>query len=143
MVWPSGAIITDLMGNEGDVIRYTVASGTRIIKGRVLEMTDPRTAIAVTATTAGTVIAPNAGISAAEKSIADGDVSTTLGVVTNCIAKLGCSGAVILGASVVSVEDNMVKTATPFTTGASGAYILGYAMETGADKESIAVRVRL
>lgn len=124
----------ELTNSTGFVRRFTIADGVAIAKNTILVMTDPRTAAANTATAA--VIA---GISSAAKEASDGE--TSLGVWTDGIFEMTCSGAVVLGCPVqTAAPGNMIMQAT---TTASGATIIGYALETGADLERINVRLRL
>ena len=100
------AIIVELLGykNLGDIIQYTVADGTAIAKGAILQMTDNRTAAA------SATDKVCAGITASEKVASDGQV--TLGLYTNGIFKLTDSGAGgAVGTSVVLGGINKVKTA--------------------------------
>jgi hypothetical protein len=131
------AIIIELLGNAGDPVNYTVADGTTIEKGTVLELEDPKTAKKVSG--AGCVIA---GIAAAEKVASDG--STTLAVYTNCIVELKCAagGTATLGSFVRSAgSDNTITVATTLDNETGKA--IGKALETGSNSEVILVRVLL
>lgn len=129
------AVIIELLGNGGDPVRYTVANGTGIEKGTLLKLTDPRTAIANSGNNDDL-----AGIAAAEKVANDG--STSLAVYTNGIFDMKASGAITVGQPVRSSSTaNHVAVALNDT--ASGAKVLGYALETATDGEVIAVRVKL
>ena len=119
--------------NSGDPRRFTCASNAAIVKGTLMAMTDPRTAIAHSSATQ-----PIAGI-AAEGKAAD-DLSTTISCWTNGIFEASASGAIVVGHPIESAAiTNSIQEAT--TT--SGALVCGYAMETAAEGEVINVRIRL
>lgn len=124
------AVIIELLGNKGDPINYTVASGAAIVKGELLKITDPRTA-----SLAGAKHDIVAGIAASGKD-AD-DFSTTLAVYTNGIFDMQ------LGTVTAAIGDLMGTSGANFVASLtqSGANVLGYALETGAAGEKIAVRV--
>jgi len=135
----SGAVLRNRIG---DPIDFTVADGTGIEKGAILELTDPRTAIAHTATTAGTILAPTAGIAAREKVASDG--RTQLACFRSGIFDCSASGAILVGAAVVAVEDNFVRQAVHLSAnGASGAIIIGTALETATDFEMVQIQLNL
>ncbi|MDD5051009.1 MAG: hypothetical protein PHV93_04725 [Candidatus Pacebacteria bacterium] len=131
----SEAVIIELLGNGGDPIRYTVDNATAVAKGTIMKITDPRTAAATTAADE-----PVAGIAASEKVANDG--STTLALYTNGIFDLkdanagGCTcGAMVAigGANLIDDADanDLLQNST-----------VGYALETAAGAEVIAVRVK-
>ena len=129
------AVITDLLGNNGDQVTFTVAAGTAIAKGAIMKMTDPRTAIINSG--AGDVLC---GLAAFEKTATDG--KTTMSIITNCIAKFTvvAGGTTTLGSSVrVSATANQIDAITSLDheTGKS----LGKALETGGASETVLVRV--
>jgi len=66
------AVIIELLGDAGNPVRYTVADGTAIAKGALLQITDPRTA---SVSADGKAFA---GIAATEKVVSDGQVSLAL-----------------------------------------------------------------
>ena len=116
-------------------ITFTVADGTGIEKGSLLKMTDPRTAIIHSG-----INDTLAGIAAEEKIANDG--KTTLAVykirsgnVFKMILSGGCTVGDILAGSATA---NKVYDAGTQTMIASS---VGYALETGADGESILVLV--
>ena len=118
------AIIVELLGNKGDPIRYTCADGTAIPKGTVMELTSPRTVIAVSA-----VDKPVVGIAAQEKVANDGQ--TSISVYTNCIVQLVCETTqceigdpVSMGATV----PNKIVLASSLDY--EKGWSLGYALET-------------
>lgn len=116
-----------------DPIDFTVADGTSITKGALLQLTDPRTASALTASTQKI-----AGIAARDKVASDG--RTRLAVYRHGIFDMYCSGAVTLGAAVSGTDTNAVKMSAPGGS-LSGAAILGHALETGTDGEVIQIYV--
>ena len=116
-------------------IDFTVADGTAILKGALLTMTDPRTAIATTA-----AAAKIAGIAATDKIASDG--RTRLGVFRKGIFDMAACGAIALGNSVVAVNhDNYVKAGIGVLGANSGATIIGHALETASDAEVFQVYV--
>jgi len=120
--------------NDGSPRRYTVASGTAIAKGTLLAMTDGRTAIAHSS--ADQAIA---GVAAMDKSATD--YSTSISAWTDGIFEAVASGAIPVGYPLASgIAANVVKQRT---LGTSGALVLGYAMETSAEGETINVRLKL
>ena len=119
--------------NDGDPIRFTCASGTAITKGTLLAMTDPRTAIAHSS--AGQAIA---GVAAMDKQSNDG--STTISAWTNGIFEVTASAAVTVGWPVISAAQG--NTVDPGTA-QSGAFIIGYAMESASAGEVINVRLKV
>ena len=123
-----------------EAIPFTVANATGIEKGALCSLADPMTA----ATVVGThdVIA---GVAASEKIASDG--KTSLGVFRKGIFKATCSGAIPVGAPLASAADgaahfiNYVCTAN--AAGCSGSKTLGYALETGADTETILIDLNI
>jgi len=114
-------------------IPFTVANGVGIEKGTVAQLTDPMTAVAQS--TADEMIA---GITSTEKIASDG--VTKVGVYREGIFKMTLSGACIVGDALGSDEaPNMVKRVSAVV---SGARILGIALETGADNETILVELK-
>lgn len=129
------AVIIELLGNGGDPIRFTVADGTLIEKGTIMELTDPRTVIKVSGANTALV-----GIAAAEKVASDG--ATTIAVYTNGIFDLTISsaGVTTLGADVVAnAGDNKVEDFD--TLDGEKGFTIGKALETGGNNEVVAVRV--
>ena len=132
------AIIVELLGNQGDPIRYTVADNTGIPKGTVMELTDPRTMVA--ASGAGVVIA---GIASSEKVANDGQ--TSLAVYTNGIFKLStkAGGSATLGSYVraAAATDNTitVQTTLDYETGKA----IGKSLETSGASTATMIRVLL
>jgi len=111
-----------------------VASGVAISKGTLLALSDARTAAA-----AASFTQPIAGIAAMDKSATD--LSTSISVWTNGVFEASASLAIVVGLPVVSSDvANMIAQAT---STASGAAVMGYAMETAADADVINVRLAL
>ena len=133
------AQIVELLGDRGDVVRYTVADGTTISKGTLLKVTGTRTA-ARTPTNSILTQVPLAGIAAVDKVANDG--STTLGVYTNGIFEMRVSqnGGVNPGDYVTtSGANNQIKLAAAADV-ISGA-VLGKVLEKGADTSEVIVLV--
>lgn len=134
------------MANEG-LIRlwrdyaedFTCADGTGIEVGTLLKATDPKTAIISTAQADAL-----AGIAAREKVASDGRAYVP--VYRRGIFDMVASGAVTVGSPVCSYADanypNVVGTAVGLAA-ASGAAILGTAMETASDGETFLVSVNV
>jgi len=124
------AVIIELLGDKGDVIRYTCA--TAIPKGTILKVTDPRTVAASTAADE-----PIVGIAAAETA----STETSIGVYTNGIFDLkdanagGCTcGAIVAIGGANTVDD---ADANDLLQGST----VGQSLETAAANEVFAVRV--
>lgn len=110
----------------------TVADGTAIAKGDVLQLTDPRTGSSNT--TVGGVLA---GIALRDKVANDG--RTRLAVCPFGIFEMRASGGVTVGQPVTAyLNDVQVAAVT-----ASGAQILGHALETASDNEIVNVFVHI
>ena len=125
----------ELTNGDGFPRRITVASGTAIAIGSILSLTDPRTG-AQSATDGETI---SGIVWPAAKSATDG--ATTVSVVTDGIFKGSASGAIIVGAPVLSAgHDNFLRNVT---TDASGAQVIGYSLEEVADTETFQFRLRL
>ncbi len=136
------AKVIELTNETGFIRRFKVVDGTAISQGLLLKITTPRTAAAVGEVLVNTV-PPCAGIASMDKEANDG--STSISVWTDGIFDMMCSGAIIIGAPVRIAGGNtsQVSVASNTTPIASGAVVLGYAMETGADGDIINIRVRL
>ena len=122
----------ELTNNTGFPRRYTVASGVSIAKHTVLDLSDPRTAAASTSEGA-----PSAGFASMAK---DGtDFSTSITSYTDGIFKATASGAIVIGAPLISAgHDNYLKQAP---NDASGAAIVGYSLEAVGDLETFQMRL--
>ena len=128
------AIIVELLGNKGDPIRYTVADGTGIAKGSLMELTTPRTVIQSTA-----VDRPLVGIAAQEKVANDGQ--TSIAVYTNGIFQMKCvtTQLEIGDYCSASATDNNVTLST--TLDIEKGWAVGYALETVAPGATGMVRI--
>ena len=128
--------------NDGNPIRFTIADGTSVSQGQLLELTDPRT---VTAADGSSTIF--AGV-AAEEHLANEGI-TSIAVHTDGIFEVVASGAITLGDPVTGENNNVkrLRAATSETSGALtadlGAANIGYALETATDEETINIRLRL
>lgn len=128
-------MVNEVVVRQGgyDTYNFTCADGTGIEKGTILKLTDPRTAIASSAQ--GDVLA---GIAAREKVANDGRTSIAV-IRDRAIVDVKASGAIAIGQPVVSAGAyNEVKYAN-----ASGAAILGYALETAATGETFNLLVQV
>ncbi len=116
-----------LMGNLGDPVEFTVATGTAIPKGTLMKISASNTAIIATA---GSIFA---GITNEEKTATDGKVKIAL--LTHCIATLTCGAAetMTFGEPVkVGAAPNEVDLATDDTVEGK-AFVVGMAMESVAN----------
>lgn len=134
------AIKVELYGENsaGVIRRYTVADGNNIPKGTILKLgSDPRTAAASVGTSDLV-----AGIASEEKEASDG--ATSIGVWTHGVFDLVASGAITLGAWVVTAAPgNYVKQATGADMASSFAIILGKCLETASDGETVNIAVNI
>lgn len=135
------AIIVELYGENsaGDQRSFIVGNTPAIAKGALLKMLDPRTA---SGALTQKIISPDlvAGIAAMDKTASDG--STRISVWTNGVFDLVASSAIGVGDPVGITTGNKVEGLSVLAA-ASGAYILGYALEAADAGERINVRVRL
>lgn len=115
-------------------IPFTVADGSGIEKGTLLELSDPMTA-AAHSNDEGVA----AGIAASEKIASDG--KTKLGVFRRGIFKVTASGAITAGDTVaLSATANAVKKADATCVGSK---IIGIALETAADTETFLMELNI
>lgn len=129
------AIIVELLGNKGDPIRYTVADALAVPKGSVLELTDPRTVILMSAVNKAV-----AGIAVEEKVANDGQ--TSIAVYTNGIFQLktAAGATAVLGADVVSAgAGNEIDDFD--TLDDENGYKIGKSLETSGASTVTLVRV--
>ena len=124
----------------GNPIDFTVANGMAFEKGLILGLLDPMTASGASA--AGVACA---GIAAVEKVAGDG--STKLSVWRSGIFDIYVSGAITIGAPLMidaatTISSNYLRAASGADT-ASGAIIVGHALETGSAGEQILVQLTL
>ena len=125
------AVIIELLGDKGNPVRFTCASGTAIVKGTIMELSEPRT---VTANNGAADIF--AGIASAEKTANDG--ASSIACYTKGIFDLYSGGAAITaGDLVITSGANTIKTAATWASGA----LVGKALETASAGEVIAVAV--
>lgn len=117
-------------------INFTVSNTTGIEKGALLQLTDPMTASINSA-----VNQTLAGIAASEKIANDG--TTKLGVYRRGIFKMYASGAIPVGLAVASVASPWTNYVGLAGVTASGAAILGHALETAANGETLLVAVNI
>jgi len=121
--------------NDGGNRRFTVASNAAIVKGTFLKFAGPRTASASAGT--GDFFA---GIASMEK--VNNDYSTSISAWTNGIFECTASGAITAGDLLKSAAPgNYVITCT--TNATSQAVVIGYALETAAADETLAVRINV
>lgn len=126
-----------LMWETEHPIPFTVANGTGIEKGALLKMTDPMTASAADGT--NNIIA---GIAAGEKIASDG--RTKLAVYRAGIFKMTASGSITVGDTVGSIASYANYVASNATTALlSGSKILGYALETATNGQTLLIDVRI
>lgn len=100
------AQIVELLGDRGDVIRFTVADATSMSKGSLCKLTDARTASKSSAQDVW------AGIAAADKVASDG--STSLGLYTRGIFEMRCTSAegITAGGTVALSGANLIHLAS-------------------------------
>ena len=128
-------IVTDLLGNNGDIINFTCSGTTAIVKGAIMELLTDRTVQTVSAADV-----PVVGIAAYAKSATDG--RTSIGVITNCIAKvLAETGNPTIGDTVSpSATANRVNLAS--TLDDEKGWALGYALEDFSAGETGLIRIK-
>lgn len=130
----SNVTIMYLLGNNGDRIPYTVATGDVIAKGAVCTLTTPMTIVNQTAADV-----PTAGIAAEEKTATDGKV--TLSIITNAVIKVKVKSGVTVGLMVsMDADDGTIDDAT--STDIENGIYLGWALETAGAGVQAAVRMR-
>lgn len=121
------AVIVTLLGNQGDPVEYTVAAGTAIVKGTLMQLSSsPKTATASSAD--GDFFC---GIAANSKTATDG--ITVMACITHCVALLTAgTGATTFGQMQKISGANLVIDADDDTT-ANMMENVGYALSTVAD----------
>ena len=129
----AGAIAV-LYETPTEYARYTVADGTAIPKGTILQLTDPNTA---SASSAEDEIC--AGIAMYEKVASDGTTEITAAL--NGVWGLKSSAAIDVGADVGINGLNEIKTAT--TLDREKGWTMGTALETSAGAVVMKIRVRV
>lgn len=135
--------------NAGRVIRHDIQDVFTVPRGTLMQRTDPRTCSFALAWTDGSVTTSGAfaGILAREKTAADGmDAS----LITDCIADLKCSGAVVCNSLVYCAGNNEIRNlpaamnsvaSSVLGIGLLNSMSVGTALETGSDGEIIEVRI--
>jgi hypothetical protein len=126
----------ELLGpnEDGAIRKFAIDNTLAVSKGSLLALLDPRTASLALHTTVA-----YAGI-ASEDHEANQNV-TVIGAWTDGIFEANASDAITCGAPITGGSSNQVVVAD--TAVASGAKVLGYALEAAASAETINVRVRL
>jgi len=117
------ATIITLLGNQGDPVEYTVAAGTAIPKGSLMEFSSsPQTVVISTAD--GKFFA---GIAATEKTATDG--KTKMSCITHCIAECKNSASGTLGLPQKISGVNTIANADSDTV-ATATEVVGIGLET-------------
>ena len=120
---------------------FTVADGTQISRGMLLQLTDPRTASKATGTSARVgADQAAAGIAAMEKEASDG--STKITAWRKGIFDSVASGAITVGKPVVFVADGYIAQA-PIDSAVASHGVVGRALETASDAERIEWSINL
>lgn len=110
-------------------VPYTVANATGIEKGTLLRLTDPFTAIAVSATKQMV-----AGVAKGEKIASDG--RTKLEVYRGGIFRATASGSITAGDGLITDHTGNKLVSTSAQTALSGCVIVGVSLETATDGET-------
>ena len=129
-------VIEYLGSPKGEGLRYFCADSAAIEKGSICNLKDANATSGANTTGA---VTPCAGIAVMEKVASDG--AAEISCLTNCIVKATASGAITLGAPIGMAENNKVKQID--TVVLSGAFCIGYSMETVADAETFRARIEL
>lgn len=131
------AVITTLLGNQGDPVEYIVAVGTAIAKGTLMILSSsPKTASASTGD--GEFFC---GILNEEKTTTDG--KTKVSCVTHCIAEMTAGvGATTFGQMQKLSGANLIIDADDDTV-ANMMENVGYSLETVADGNRGAVLINV
>lgn len=128
------ALEATLIIETGAPIMFTVADGAGIEKGTVLKMTDPMTAAASDGD-----VDVIAGIAAEEKIASDG--KTKLAVYREGIFKMTAGGAITVGDAVMTNAASGAANEV-ITAAINSENLLGLAMETAADTETLLVELK-
>jgi hypothetical protein len=131
------AVTIELLGDRGNVVRFTCADAPAISGGTICKLVDPRTCSGSQTADKGVAFA---GIAASDK--VGGDGSTSHGLYTYGIFDLTMApgGACTAGETVVISGQNLIDRASVAGDALSGAKV-GKALETGSTGEVIAVLV--
>lgn len=120
--------------------RYTCATGTGIAKGTFLKLTDPHTASASTGTGDKFIGFAHADVNKSTDTAFNTETSITAD--KGGIYELAASGAITVGAYVkTAAPGNYVMQCTDADMTASIANVVGKALETASDGETINVEV--
>ncbi len=115
--------------NDGDGMRFAIASSAVVVKGTLMNLSDPRTTAA--ATTVGEAISGIAGMGK------NADHSTSITNWENGVFEAMASGAVTIGCKLYSSSDanypNTLATTIGLANPASGAEIVGICINAVAD----------
>ena len=130
------AIITTLFGNQGDPIEYTIAAGSVIPKGSIMQLSSSPQTVTISSGDGQTF----AGIAAFESTATD--TFTKLTCITNCMATLSTTGggSMTLGQSVKIIGLNFVLTQDETSIVKIGEHV-GTAMDTVGATATGSVRV--
>ena len=115
---------------------FTVSNTVGIEKGTLLKMSDPLTVAASTA-----LLDTVGGIAAQEKIASDG--VTKLGVYRKGWFKVFGSGTITVGDPVAFTGSNNEVISRRTTLGVSGSKVLGIALETSADAETLLIELAI
>ena len=128
-----------LTNSTGFPKMYTCASGTAIAKGTPLVLSTPYTVAAPAASS----WALYAGVAAMDKAADDG--ATQISVYTDFDGTFVASGAITVGEEVVlaGAGSNRVQAARVGKYVASGAQIVGVALQTAVHTAPVAIRSRV
>lgn len=128
-----------LLGNDGDCVEVTVATGTAIPKGSLMRIaTSPNTALITSGVNQHFI-----GIAAFEKSTTDG--VTQMSVITHCIADLTCGAGesmTLANTVMTGAVANEVTVADDATVEGSSE-VVGMALETVAGNGTGAVLINV
>ena len=126
----------ELLGanRDGEPRRLTIADGTAVSQGQLLQLTDPRT-VSDTATQGAAI----AGVALEEHKPNEG--ITSISVWTQGIFEVSASSAIVIGQPfIMSVLANQIA---PIMASEVGCEQGGYVMETTAKAEIVNVRLNL
>lgn len=117
--------------NDGNPVRYTIATGASVSKGELLELTDERTVVSAT------VNGPIAGVASEEHTTSDG---TSISAWTNGLFRAVASGGITVGASLFPAGQNDKNTvSSAISTSWTGAR----ALDTVTDGQTLTVRLNV
>ena len=131
------AVKVEATGQIANIRTYSISDANTIAKGTLLVWTGDLTASSSTTTSSGAMFC---GVALADKEAADG--STFISVDIGGVWDLAASGAIASGQKVMLANGtNYVQTVNVGTAAniASGAVVVGTALETATDAEIIMV----